>query len=223
MMNNKPAFVKIHAPEIVLDGGAAFDAEKKVVFEKIAVNRDDKSRAGDLDVAILPFVEMINSKNDYYTTSSCAGRSIVFHKVVEDKYKCDWIYLTHEIDCDVNEILVKLHDNIRDNKLVGETWFKMEPVIVAIQCRSIQAANLLLILAKSSGLKNCGIRSISTDGTVSLCLVDTQHIETLIVYENTLLITEDYLIRMAALAKEKLIKTRSRFEQLQKLLNDQLS
>lgn len=52
----KPAVVKIVAPEIVLDGGAAFDDEKKIVFDKIAVNRDDKSRAGDLDAAILPFV-----------------------------------------------------------------------------------------------------------------------------------------------------------------------
>jgi hypothetical protein len=128
--------VKIVAPDIILDGGALFDEEKRIVFSKIAMNSEDKSRAGELDEAIMPFVgklllfyclsprcdsvnavDMINSKKDYYTTSSCAGRSIVFHKVIGDKYKCDWIYLTHDLDCNVNEILLKLNDNIRENKL----------------------------------------------------------------------------------------------------------
>jgi hypothetical protein len=50
---------KIVAPEIVIDGGAAFDEEKQIVFDKIALNSQDKSRAGELDEAILPFVGML--------------------------------------------------------------------------------------------------------------------------------------------------------------------
>jgi len=46
-------------------------------------------------------------------------------------------------------------------------WFKMEPPIVAIRARNIEAARRLLNTARANGLKNCGIRSINADSTVS--------------------------------------------------------
>lgn len=45
----------------------------------------------------------------------------------------------------------------------------MEPPIVSIHCRNVQAASKMLDLAKGGGLKNCGIRSISrVDGSVCI-------------------------------------------------------
>jgi len=140
---------KINKPEICFLGGNSFYEDKKSILSKITENDDDRSRAGDLDKDIVSFVDMINSKPEYYTTSSCAGRSIVFHKVKDDKYRCDWIYLTHELDCNVDEIVSNIKIQIADNKLVGETWFKMEPVIVAIQCHNIQAANFFISFSET--------------------------------------------------------------------------
>jgi tRNA wybutosine-synthesizing protein 3 len=220
MERKKPKI--IITTDISWEGQDSFYKEKAQILSKISNNSEDKSRAGDLDVAIIPFVDMINSKKDYYTTSSCAGRSLIFHKIKENKYLCDWIYLTHELECNVEEMLTNLKLKIAKNELNGETWFKMEPVIVAIQCHNVKNANTLLSLAKQSGLKNCGIRSICNDGSVSITVVDTQHVETLVVLDNVLLVNEDYFQVLAAISKQKLLKTRERFENLRKLLEDQL-
>jgi len=91
----------------------------------------------------------------------------------------------------------------------------MEPPIISVHCRNIQSASKLLDLAKGSGFKNCGIRSISrTDGSVMLTLVDTHHIESLVAVDCTIVVTEMYLALLADRARQKLIVARGRFEKL---------
>lgn len=58
--------------------------------------------------------------------------------------------------------------NVGEDEIGDEIWFKMEPVIVAIHLRSVAAARQLLNIARTNGVKNAGIRSISNDGTVRL-------------------------------------------------------
>ena len=53
-----------------------FDREKVRVLEKA-----DLSRKGSVDAPIRELVEYINTKDDYYTTSSCSGRAVVFCEV----------------------------------------------------------------------------------------------------------------------------------------------
>lgn len=55
-----------------------FDDEKKQYMEKLSADNDpDRSRAGKADAPIIPLLDMINSKKDFFTTSSCAGRIII--------------------------------------------------------------------------------------------------------------------------------------------------
>jgi tRNA(Phe) wybutosine-synthesizing methylase Tyw3 len=87
---------------------------------------------------------------------------------VDEKYQVEWVYLTHEVDCELDV----MRENVRTavaKMTTGELWFKMEPPIVSIHCRNVQAASKMLDTAKGGGLKNCGIRSISrADGSVSI-------------------------------------------------------
>ena len=53
-----------------------FDREKVRVLEKA-----DLSRKGSVDAPIRELVEHINTQDDYYTTSSCSGRTVVFCEV----------------------------------------------------------------------------------------------------------------------------------------------
>ena len=41
----------------------------------------DLSRKGSVDAAIVPLLEYLNAQNCYYSTSSCAGRLVVFTEV----------------------------------------------------------------------------------------------------------------------------------------------
>lgn len=110
----------------------------------------------------------------------------------------------------------------------------MEPPIVSIHCRNVQAASKLLDLAKGGGLKNCGARSVSrADGSVCelkklaylqvmVTLVDTYHIEALVAVDGVLVVSEAYLALLAQKAKEKLVASRQRFDKVQVELANKL-
>lgn len=54
------------------------------VFEKQkqqSLGGVDLSRKGSIDEAIVELVNFINQQNDYFTTSSCSGRLILFEEV----------------------------------------------------------------------------------------------------------------------------------------------
>ncbi len=48
-----------------------------------ALDQVDLSRKGCVDEAIVPLVGHINSREEYFTTSSCAGRISIFSEVEE--------------------------------------------------------------------------------------------------------------------------------------------
>ena len=55
-----------------------FDSEKSRVLE----DKEDASRKGSIDAPIIELVKYINEQENYYTTSSCSGRIIVFSEVI---------------------------------------------------------------------------------------------------------------------------------------------
>ena len=59
------------------EGLLQFSSQKARVVEKV-----DLSRKGSVDDAIMPMVKLLNSTDEYYTTSSCSGRISIFSEVV---------------------------------------------------------------------------------------------------------------------------------------------
>ena len=66
-----------------------FDNEKKNTLSKL-----DKSTKGSIDEPILPVLDLINDMEDYYTTSSCSGRIMIFEP--SGQRHVDWLHVTHE-------------------------------------------------------------------------------------------------------------------------------
>lgn len=62
-------------------------------------NIHDKSRATHADAAIHPLLYAVNhhESDDYYTTSSCAGRTIITQSCPTSGYNVDWLYITHDL------------------------------------------------------------------------------------------------------------------------------
>lgn len=54
-----------------------FAAEKLRVLKE----KDDSSRKGSIDSHIIELVKYINVHSNYYTTSSCSGRILIFCEV----------------------------------------------------------------------------------------------------------------------------------------------
>ena len=77
-----------------------FPNEKKLYLQK-----QDQSKKGEIDQQVLPLLKLINAHDDYYTTSSCAGR-VYLWRGAGKKNEVEWIKVSHE--------------------LVGEDFFELE-------------------------------------------------------------------------------------------------
>merc|ERR1712168_531768 len=68
-----------------------FDRQKKQTLSGI-----DHSKKGSFDKPIDDLMMYINAHEDYFTTSSCSGRIIVFSEGDEKKKGCRWLLTSHQ-------------------------------------------------------------------------------------------------------------------------------
>ncbi len=175
--------------------------------KKVFLNKDDKSKKGGIDDRILPLVTLINSKEEYYTTSSCSGRILVF-SFGERKNECKWLFVSHDkVDKKSN-----LLNNIDLNNQTSETYFGMQGAIIHVCCKDLGCAKTLLDLGKSAGFKIGGIISIEPKIIVELRSVD--FLETIIAKGEKLLIDENYIQVLIKEANSKLERTWKRVSKL---------
>src|SRR3989338_3709426 len=168
-----------------------FDRQKKDILGKI-----DKSKKNSIDTNIESLINLINSKSNYYTSSSCSGRIMLIEKPDDKKQNCRWMYVTHEL-ADINEVL-----SATKKPFKGKLWFKFESVILHVSCNSLQNADNLLILIKGLGLKRSGI--ISLHKKIVIEIIGTENVESLIGAESNLLVDETYLRAAIIDANEKM-------------------
>ncbi|XP_046362128.1 tRNA wybutosine-synthesizing protein 3 homolog isoform X2 [Haliotis rufescens] len=100
----------------------SFDKQRESCFDGL-----DLSRKGSIDVPIVDLVKLINDQSNYFTTSSCSGRILLFEQV----------------------------SSLR--ALEGDAVFKFEPMVLHVQCRSVADAQSLHACAVASGFRNSGI------------------------------------------------------------------
>uniref|UniRef100_A0A0L8GLY1 tRNA wybutosine-synthesizing protein 3 homolog n=1 Tax=Octopus bimaculoides TaxID=37653 RepID=A0A0L8GLY1_OCTBM len=100
----------------------SFALQKKNNLSKI-----DCSRKGSIDAPILSLCQYINSLEQYFTTSSCSGRIIIFEDVAPLE------------------------------EITGDAVFKFEPFVMHIQCRELHDAQTIHAVSVASGFRNSGI------------------------------------------------------------------
>jgi len=213
-----------------------FDTEREQCLAKLLTNTDDKSRAGRVDQDIISFLDTLNTKRDYFSNSSCAGRIILVQTSPSTGYNVDWLFCSHSLVHDPKTIIDILQEKQPSEKLSttssyvppsikqdkgAEIWYKLEPPIIAVTSRNVESAQALLDVARSSGLKRCYITS-THHGRVILGLADTQRIETLVALNGKLLVSPEYIFQMTEIANQKLAKSRQRFEQFRLALEKKL-
>ncbi|MEM1782798.1 MAG: hypothetical protein QW483_02870, partial [Nanopusillaceae archaeon] len=168
----------------------------KKLEEHLKLNKVDKE--------ILHVINLINSSNDYFTTSSCAGR-IVLIKVPNNfkKQKDVFIFKSHQIVKfeDIFNVLKKtyaLFDNI---------WFKQEPFIIHVSCRDLKSAIEILKISSKIGLKHSGIISLKKNRVV-VEIIGNEKIETILSKNRMIIVSKEYLKDLVEEANKKLLKDR---------------
>lgn len=176
-----------------------FEKQKHAVLSKI-----DKSKKGSIDDRILDLIQIINSKDNYYTTSSCSGRIVVI-RFGKRKNDCEWLFMSHD----------KAKD-IKLRNLDGEVFFRMEGAILHVCCKTLDDAKAFLDASRNAGFKVGGIISLKPKIMAELRSVD--FIDTIIAKNGKMVIEESYLKVLLSEANQKLERNWKRIGKLTKEL-----
>ncbi len=196
-----------------------FQIQKQKYMQALASGLKDKSKKGFLDEEIKGLVTAINNHADYYTTSSCSGR-ILLYVVTEERKKNEtqWLFVSHNLVSlkDIEKTL----DTIQNQKVFFRdqtVFFRFEPLILHIVCKTMDAANALLQLCNNAGLKHSGI--ISLQKRIIVEIIGNDLLDAPIFFNRKMLLTTDGLAFFVSEANKKMKKNVERIERLRGLFS----
>ncbi|MBI2654195.1 hypothetical protein HYX02_05300 [Candidatus Woesearchaeota archaeon] len=198
------------------------------------LKKKDKSKKGSVDDDIKEIVDIINSKKDYYTTSSCAGRIVLLEIKSKRKDECDWIFIKHD-KVKFNEIVESLKKHYDKNNRTRELplkvskkeetsfgstaknqiWFKQQPLILHVACRNLDAAKKLLDVSRKI-FRRAGIIGI-TNRKVMVEIIGDERLETIIADKN-FVADESYIKNLIKYANENFFENKRKSERFLKIL-----
>tara|TARA_Y100000310_G_C20702985_1_gene831819 strand:+ start:5847 stop:6416 length:570 start_codon:yes stop_codon:yes gene_type:complete len=168
------------------------------------LQKKDQSLQGEIDKEILFLVNKLNELPMFYTTSSCAGRTLLLSRTSDKKFDVKWIYKDHK------EANLKKIKKALENPPNNPVWLKQESAIVHICCKNLETAEKLLIICKHTGFKFSGILSVGKRIIVEV--MSSENIETLVADKETLLISKEYLTRMVEECNKKMKRNKARIQ-----------
>ena len=149
----------------------------------------------EVDKKAIPIIEKLNGIDEFFTTSSCSGR-IAIMELPSIGNKIDARFLGKWDD------KIKIQDikNALENAEKGEIWMLAQPPIFHVSASDVNAASKLIKVAKQSGFKNSGIRSIGKRVTVEVR--STEEVDVPLGIDGKLLCDEKYLSLLVSIANE---------------------
>ena len=180
-----------------------FNKKKQEILQK-----EDKSSKGSVDEKIKELCVTINKSPDFVTSSSCAGR-ILLVKSFENKNKQPkaWIWATHNL-ATKEEVSTALNNYKGKEPLI----FKQESAILHIYCKSLEHAEQVIEVARSSGFKRAGIITIKKHIVVEIICLEQLAVP---IFDKTILVAEEYLNYIIGEANKKLQKSWNCIKKLQ--------
>jgi len=166
--------------------------------KKDFLTKKDKSKKGSVDKNVKKLVNLINSKRNYYTTSSCSGRVVLIKKPGK-KQDAKWLFVKHD-KIKFDEIKKALKNILKE-----QLWFRQEPLIMHICCKTLDDAKRLLEKARKI-FKRAGI--IAVNKKIIIEIIGTGFIDTIIVDKGKMLISDDYLKVLINEANKKIRKNK---------------
>lgn len=180
-----------------------FETFKKSSMKKL----EDAKREKLVDEPAMALVDEINEKHDYFTSSSCYGR-IMLINFAGEKGRANFVERWHR-NVTYDEVKKAL------DKANGVIWLRMEPLILHVSCRDVDAASRLLKAKWSAGIKRGGIFSVA-DGRVQVEVEGTQRVEALLKVNDVQVVNNDYVNNIVKIANERFKKNVIDWEKLRK-------
>lgn len=169
---------------------------------------------GEVDLRIIDTLNILNSKKDYYTTSSCAGRIILIElEEIGGKKESNFIFKSHE--------KVKYQDiwKIINDYNGGKILFLIvNSSIIHVICKDLDAAKRLLNVSKESGFKYASIISFGEKITVEIR--STEKMDVPLIKDGIVYPSEEYVKMIVEMANQMIDRTKKKIEKLNQNLRD---
>jgi tRNA wybutosine-synthesizing protein 3 len=158
-----------------------------------------------VDEGILPVIKIINEFEDYYTSSSCAGRIVLLEiPDIGDKKNA--------------KFLGKWHRKIKSNEInmaakkakKGQLWLLAQSPIIHVASINNAAADRMVKTAISCGFKNSGVKSIGKKIVVEVC--STERLDAPIGRDKSLFCNEEYLQLLVKIANDVIEKSNNKLQ-----------
>ncbi|XP_041848947.1 tRNA wybutosine-synthesizing protein 3 homolog [Melanotaenia boesemani] len=169
-------------------------------WKKQCLNKLDQSKKGSVDEDIGHVVSLLNSREEFFTTSSCSGRIVLVDAAPGSsdvqKQNCVWLFVSHR-ECSCDELMSGLCRSSRDAVL------KFEPFVLHVQCRKLEDAQLMHSVAVNSGFRNSGI-TVGKTGKIITAVRSTHGLEVPLSHDGKLLVEQDYIHFLSQTANQKM-------------------
>ncbi|XP_030608798.1 tRNA wybutosine-synthesizing protein 3 homolog isoform X2 [Archocentrus centrarchus] len=165
-----------------------------IQWKKQCLNKLDLSKKGSVDEGIEHVVSLLNSCEEYFTTSSCSGRIILIDGAPESsdvqKQNCVWLFVSHQ-KCTSDDLMSALAG------CCGDAVLKFEPFVLHLQCRRLEDAQLM------------AVRS-------------THGLEVPLSHDGKLLVQQEYIAFLTQVANQKMEENRRRIHRFYQNLQSAL-
>ncbi|XP_020573877.1 tRNA wybutosine-synthesizing protein 2/3/4 isoform X2 [Phalaenopsis equestris] len=221
-----------------------FELRKAKTLSSLAAPLPDKSPKGSIDAPIAPFLDVINLHSSFFTTSSCSGRISILRQPGESlkpnpdddkinprrsKKKAGgggWIFVSHE-PADPEAVVDLLFKSPAARSAVemegaegGNLVFRFEPLIVAVECKDVMAAQELVATAIACGFRESGITSMHKRVMVSIrCSI---RLEVPLGQVGLIMVSPEYVRYLTGIANEKMEANRRRTDSFFHVLQDKV-
>ena len=185
-----------------------FDKKKDATLKNMIEN--DHSKKGCIDEDIRGLIDSINSKNDYYTTSSCSGR-ITMMEHHGPKNKNSWLLSKH------SPVTKEEFDDALLRKSNGEVWFRQESPILHLCARDVKAGKIFLEISQRAGFKY--VYFLSVEPRVMLEVQGSEKMET-IIFKDKILVDDDYAKVLISEANTKLLVAKEKLKRLHEFVSE---
>jgi len=181
---------------------------KKFKEEKYRKYEEAKGK-GEIDGEIIPLLDLINSKREFVTLSSCSGRiAVIDMPKFGDKLNSKFLGKWHG-EVDTKEVIEAIR------KGTETTWLITYPPIIHVACESLEVAEKLMNIANNAGFRRSGIISLKK------FIVEVSSLERLempVAINSNFLFDEKTIEIIVKFANEKLLRGREKLDKFEDMV-----
>lgn len=161
-----------------------------------------------VDEGIVPILDLINSNENYYTTSSCYGRIVLLEiPNLGDKKNAKFLGKWHR-EIKPEEVFSALEKSSGK----GQLWFLAQSPILHVYVKNIKSADKLVKIAVTCGFKHSSFKT--SEKNIIVEIASTERIDTPVGLNGKLYCDKKYIFLLSNIANKVIKKSFLKLEKL---------